>query len=361
MNNRDITIYLSSIWAKKKSIEEIRKNFSEYEEIFYLEKSDLKNKLYFSDDQADRIINDEHKKIIKSIYDTLDKNEAYTIFDEDEDYPQALRYIEDAPYILYLKGKLIKEDENAVALVGARKCSAYGEHAANIIVKDLSSYKLSIVSGLADGIDSYAHRAAIDNGLRTIAVLGTGIDIVYPAKNRKLFDEISNFGAIITEFAPKTMPNKYNFPMRNRIISGMSKAVVVVEAMKRSGSLITARLAAEQGREVFAVPGNISSKSSEGTNLLIRDGATIYTGAEDFIYSIPGFENVKCKNEEGIIIPDLSETERKIYDIISEGNKDFDIILMKSGLKVFELNPILSILELKGLISEGKYRTFYKS
>jgi DNA processing protein len=206
----------------------------------------------------------------------------------DDRYPALLRETYDPPIVLYLVGDLERAlDQPAVAVVGSRRCSTYGRNAAEMLGRELGARGVTIVSGLARGIDSGAHRGAIEAGGLTVAVMGTGLDSIYPRENRRLADQIAASGSLVTEFPLGTPPLSQNFPFRNRVISGLALGVMVVEGAERSGSLITARLASEQGREVFAVPGNITSAKSFGPNYLIKDGAKLVQSWRDVIEEFP--------------------------------------------------------------------------
>ena len=213
----------------------------------------------------------------------------------DPDYPALLREIIDPPLALHTVGNRSLLGSTSIAVVGSRRASPYGVNAARELTKELAAAGLTIVSGLARGIDAAAHEAALDTHAATIAILGTGIDVIYPRSNVRLFRRIEREGLILSEFAPGTPPMPENFPMRNRVISGLCAGTVIVEATSRSGSLITARMAAEQGREVFAVPGSIFSKGSEGTHRLIQYGAKLVHDAGDIFDELPG--GLKRKRE----------------------------------------------------------------
>lgn len=216
----------------------------------------------------------------RAIVETVRKD-AVTL--ADEDYPSLLREIADPPLALHVRGNASLLSSLSVAIVGSRRATPYGVNAAQHLARDLGSAGLTIVSGLARGIDAAAHLAALDAGAPTIAVLGTGIDVVYPREHKALFRRIVQSGAVVSEFAPGTAPRRENFPIRNRVISGLTRGTVIVEANTRSGSLITARMAAEQGREVFAVPGSIFSDRSEGTHRLIQYGAKLVHDGDDVL------------------------------------------------------------------------------
>lgn len=280
----------------------------------------------------------------------------------DETYPPRLREIYDPPPVLYMRGELKKEDELAVAIVGSRKTSPYGRWVTEKISQELASHGVTIVSGMARGIDSVAHLGALSSGGRTIAVLGCGIDRVYPPENRVLFSRIIDHGAILSEFPMGSPPEGSHFPKRNRIISGLSIGVVVVEASEESGSLITAHYALEQGREVFAVPGNIGTKGSRGTHLLIRQGAKLIESGEDILEEI--LPQWKREKERFIEIespaPELTQEERQIYDQLGENPLHIDTIIRASGLDPGKVSSLLLNLELKGLIVQWPGKCFSK-
>lgn len=287
---------------------------------------------------------------------------------DDGSYPYLLREIADPPITLYVKGDWQAcFDAPCVAVVGSRRCSTYGENAAHMLSRDLAEKGICIVSGLARGIDSAAHRAAVEAKGKTIAVLGTGIDNVYPKENARLIEQILDAGgAIVSQFPLATPPLKDNFPYRNRIISGLSLGVLIVEASERSGSLITARLAMEQNREVFAVPGNITSRNSFGTNFLIKDGAKLVQQWQDVVSELPAEISAeilppaiekhskaesKQPPQQELLPADLTETERKIYKLLTADEPThFDVLIEASGLKVGDLSTALLGLEIRNVV-----------
>lgn len=273
-------------------------------------------------------------------------------------YPEMLREIEDAPIVLYVKGNIEPQDRYAVAVVGSRKLTHYGASVAEDISGELASMGFTVVSGMARGIDSLAHGAALKAGGRTFAVLGSGLDIPYPPENRTLMDKIAGSGCVITEFPPGTAPDKENFPKRNRIISGLSLGVLVVEATSESGALITARYAIDQGREVFAVPGNVVSSSSEGTNELIRRGAVLTRKAEDIVKELAPVLKGFIRSVEKMKI-DVTQEEMKVCNLLSGEPKQVDDISRESGLPASEALGILLGLELKGAIKQITGKRFY--
>jgi DNA processing protein len=275
---------------------------------------------------------------------------------EDAAYPARLREIYDAPPILYLKGSLTDRDERSVAVVGSRNSSRYGLICAETIARGLAARGITVVSGMARGIDSAAHLGALRQKGRTIAVLGSGIDVIYPSENRPLFAEIVENGAVISEFPFGTEPEMTNFPKRNRIISGISLGVVIAEASPNSGALITAKLALEQNREVFAVPGNITSMRSRGTHTLIREGAKLVESAEDVIEELAfalGDPAHREGGEKPISLPeDLSDTERTVLRCIESGPVSIEAIIEGSGFRSQDVLAILLDLELRGLVKQ---------
>jgi DNA processing protein len=266
---------------------------------------------------------------------------------QEEGYPERLRNIADPPPILYLLGELLPEDDICVAIVGTRRATAYGRQAAERFAQGLAENKLTVTSGLARGIDTFAHRAALDAGGRTLAVLGSGLDIIYPGENRRLAAEIAEQGALISEFPLGTKPDAVNFPRRNRIISGLSAATIVVEAGDTSGALITAEFALEQGRDVFAVPGNIFSPASRGPNSLIADGARPVCEVRDILEGLK-LETVVEQREARQAIPQ-TETEAALLRCLSHEPAHIDEIRRTVCLPMSVVSSTLTMLELKGL------------
>lgn len=267
-------------------------------------------------------------------------------------YPTLLKEIYHPPIGIYVKGTLPDDDIDRVAVVGARNCSRYGATTAYTITKDLGKTNVVVVSGMAKGIDSMAHKGILDGGGQTIAVLGCGLDICYPAENLELMHRIANNGCVISEYPPGTKALPGNFPSRNRIISGLSKLVVVVEAGKRSGTLITADLALESGRDVFVVPGNVTSALSEGTNNLIKQGCPIITEGNDILFEL-GI-SYKIEEKERFcqkVAKSLAPEEKEVYDLIQDKEPVLgDDICRKLGHTIQEVQYILSLLEIAGYI-----------
>ncbi|MFH0812950.1 MAG: DNA-processing protein DprA [Pseudomonadota bacterium] len=279
----------------------------------------------------------------------------------DEQYPRMLKSIYDPPPLLYLTGQLQEKDNLALSVVGSRNASAYGRGITRRLTQALTNRGFTIVSGLARGIDTAAHKGALESGGRTIAVLGSGIDVMYPWENKKLAEDIANNGAILSEFPLGTQPEAINFPARNRVISGLSLGTVIVEASYKSGSLITARCALEQGREVFAVPGNIDSPWSKGTNRLIKEGAKPVSDFEDILEEILPQLQTTIKPEENSKaskMRELSPESKKILDLMEGNFVHIDTLIQKSGLPTNTVSSLLLELELEGLVEQSPGKMF---
>lgn len=302
------------------------------------------------------------EKKVKRELSLLEKAGGKIVTLKDDDYPKRLKDIYDPPALLYLRGELRKEDELAIAIVGSRKTSLYGRWFTEKIGEDLARHGIAVVSGMARGIDAMAHKGALQGGGRTIAVLGCGIDVIYPSENRNLFYQIIESGAILSEFPMGSPPEGGHFPRRNRIISGLSIGVVVVEASAKSGSLITAGYALEQGREVFAVPGNVGAEGSRGTNQLIKNGAKLVESSEDILEEIlPQWsrEGESVQKTEPPA-PDLTEEEKSLYGLLGETPLHIDAIIRESRWDPGKVSSLLLNLELKGLISQLPGKCFSK-
>ncbi|TEB16555.1 hypothetical protein Psfp_01165 [Pelotomaculum sp. FP] len=275
----------------------------------------------------------------------------------DPDYPENLSAIYDPPPVLFYKGRLQAADTLSVAIVGARKPSPYGLVVAEKLAKDLTALGLTIISGMARGIDSAAHRGALASCGRTIAVLGCGPDVVYPRENKELMDGIMNNGAVVSEFPPGTQPEAWRFPVRNRIISGLSQATLVVEAAERSGALITADFALEQGRDVMAVPGNVVNPLSRGPHRLIKQGARLIEGAGDVLDEL-GMEKLFPAQASGADRKmKMSYEEETLYGLLSLDPVSLDELIIRAGLLPQKVMAALMYLEIKGLTRQlpGKF------
>lgn len=342
---------------------QLLERFGSAENVFHATRSELES-LRLRPETVESILKREfHEKAVEELEKVKELGGDVLILD-DGSYPYLLREIADPPITLYVKGDWQAcFDAPCVAIIGSRKCSTYGRNASEMLARDLAEQGICIVSGLARGIDSAAHEGAIRGKGKTIGVIGTGIDEVYPKENKKLVESIlENGGAIVSQFPLGTPPLKDNFPYRNRIISGLSYGVLLTEATERSGSLITARLAMEQNREVLAVPGNITSRNSIGTNYLIKSGAKLVQQWQDVVAELP--EEIKNailppKLDETKEIPiqaelapaNLNENERKIWDLLSPDEAiHIDILQDESNLSFGELSKVLFDLEMRELI-----------
>ena len=269
---------------------------------------------------------------------------------KDSGYPSRLKEIYDYPPVIYIKGSLLPEDEWCLAVVGTRRASAYGKQVTEELATDLAQNKITIVSGLARGIDTVAHKSALKAGGRSLAVFASGLDIIYPAENERLVGEIVENGCIISEYSPGTRPRAENFPRRNRILSGLSLGVLVTEAGETSGAMITARMALEQNREVLAVPGSILSPSSRGTNRLIQEGAKLVRNYEDILEEL-NLKTVTRQIEMKEILPE-TDTEAALLRQLGVEPTHIDEVCQKSGLAVATVSGTLAMMELKGMVKQ---------
>lgn len=289
---------------------------------------------------------------------------------DEPEYPSRLREIYDPPPLLYVRGNIGLLNRHTIAIVGSRRPTPYGNQMAERLARDLTDRGLVIASGLARGIDSSAHKGALSSASgATIGILGCGIDVVYPKENKKIFAEMEQRGVIISEFPMGTFPAPQNFPIRNRVIAGIGLGVVVVEGAQYSGSLITARLAMEFGREVYGVPGNATQPSSFGPNQLIKQGAKLATGWEDIVEELPTpvraellpIEAASAEERANLVEQSLSPAERSLYDLLSEDQaRHIDDLVENSGLSSSEVLAALFDLELKSVIRQLPGKQFLK-
>ncbi len=298
----------------------------------------------------------------------LEANWAQLVTFVDAAYPDLLRWLPDPPPVLYVRGELLPEDQLAMAVVGSRRPSHYGQLMAKRFGTELAEHGFTVVSGLARGIDSLAHQGALQAGGRTIAVLGCGVNRIYPAEHRRLYDAIRDQGAVVSEFAFDTKPDRWNFPRRNRIISGLSLGVLVVEASDRSGSLHTAHHAVEQGREVFAVPGRIDVESSRGTHRLIQGGAKLITGVGDILDELPDAVRTAALQQHAAAQAlveeapaDLSLQESQILALLGGEESHIETVIHASQLPAHVVASILATLELRGMVRQFPGKFFARS
>lgn len=291
---------------------------------------------------------------------------CHILTQSDEDYPDLLRQIYDPPIVLYVKGKLSAKDKNAVAMVGSRMTTHYGVETARKLAYQLAYVGVTVVSGGARGIDTAAHQGALSGKGRTVAVLGTGINIIFPPENVELFERIADNGAIITQFPFNRNADKQSFPIRNRIVAGMTLGTIVVEANLTSGALITANMAVENGLQIFAVPGRIDSPRSKGCHELIKKGAKLCEGAEDvlseFEYLFPASNRPPGASETGALPAlTLSENEQRVYDALSNEESSTDEVIRRSGLPSSTVSVALLGLEMKRLIKQLPGKLFVRN
>lgn len=341
-------------------------DFCSLESIFSASASELQATQGITKKAAAAIAGFKNWDSIKKQMELMENAGINIVTYQDELYPAKLLEIYDRPPFLYVNGSLKKDDVN-ISIVGSRLASTYGKYTTERISRELALRGVTIVSGLARGIDSAAHRGTLATHGRTIAVLGSGLDIIYPPENKKLFADICQNGAVVSEFPPGTPPRACNFPARNRIISGMSYGVVVVEAGEKSGSLITARLALEQGREVFAVPGTIDAACSRGTNKLIKQGAKLIENIDDILEEIlPQLEKTKipktlstsgAEKKTAGKNKNFNTIDRQIINLLSNGRLHIDELIKATGLSPKNILSSLMILELNGIIKQypGKF------
>lgn len=298
----------------------------------------------------ERIVAVREKVELDRIWDQIQTKGIQVLTWLDESYPRRLKEIEQPPPVLYLRGELIPEDTWAVAIVGTRRVTPYGRQVTEEIAAFLAANGVTVVSGLARGVDAIAHSAAIKAGGRTLAVLGSGVDRIYPPENRAIAEQIFEHGAVLSDYAPGTPPESSNFPPRNRIISGLSMAVVVIEAGETSGALITAEFAAEQGREIFAVPGNILAPQSKGTNKLIQRGALPLLSASDIMQALNLTRVGQHKAAQKTLPAD--DVEAKLLAAIGDEPLHVDEIRNQTDLPVEKVSATLVMMELKGMVRQ---------
>ncbi|MEZ5347063.1 MAG: DNA-processing protein DprA [Pyrinomonadaceae bacterium] len=341
---------------------QLLEKFGSAENVFHALRSELES-LRLKPGSIQSILKKEFHEKSEAEFERVKKLGGDILVLDDGSYPHLLREISDPPITLYVRGNWRECFEApSIAIVGSRRCSTYGKNSAEMLGRDLAENGVCIVSGFARGIDSSAHKGAVAAKGRTIAVFGTGIDGIYPKENKKLAEDILDTGgAIVSQFPLGTPPLRENFPYRNRIISGLSFGVLLIEASERSGSLITARLASEQDREVYALPGNITSKTSFGTNYLIKSGAKLVQHWQDVVSEFPAeisaailppkIDETNTAREQDKIPQSLSAAERKVFKILrADQHHHIDYLLESSRLSFGELNSALINLDLKDLI-----------
>ena len=332
-----------------------------------------------------------HKPVLYPIERELELIHTYgcqVVTLDDAAYPPHLKEIDTPPFVLYVRGELVPEDTISVSVVGSRNAKDYGRKVSYRLSYQIAQRGLTVVSGFAKGIDTAAHRGALEAGGRTIAVMGNGLSLIYPAANRDLAEKIETSGALVSEFPMAARPKPRNFPRRNRIISGLTLGTVVVEASNRSGALITARLAAEQNREVFAVPGEIFSQLSAGTHKLINEGAKLINTVDDLLNELPPYVLSQIQSQASPVPdmeagstqaspdvqndtepipeappppPDLTPDEKTIFEAIEVPSSHIDTIVRTTQLPISQVSSVLLMLELKGIVQQLPGKQFTKT
>lgn len=345
----DLTAWvrLAKTGASARRLNSLIERFGAPEALFAVPAQELARAADLPESVALRLADPAHAATDAELAD-MERLGVRLILRGDAGYPRLLAEIGDPPPFLFARGDLQPEDDRAVAVVGSRSASPYGRGVAERLSRDLAAAGFTVVSGFARGIDTHAHRGALAGGGRTIAVLGCGLDVPYPWGNRELVDRVAASGALLSEYPLGAAPEAWRFPARNRIVSGLSLGVVVVEAPRGSGALITARRALDQNREVFAVPGRIDDPRNCGPHALIRDGAKLVETVEDILAEIqPGA--APAQGELPLPPPDLTEEERLLCAMLSNQGKHVDDLILASDLTASQVNAVLMMLEIKGV------------
>lgn len=343
----DYEIWFSLVKLSPRNKLKLINDLQNVEKIWYYGVHTKKTE-YFKKELIDLLTNAWNENDIDNVKRKLEINEIKSISYYEDDYPKKLKNYDDAPFTLFYKGNILPLNQGYnISIVGSRKYSNYGKDVTKIICKDLCANNINIISGMAKGIDTFAHESCLENKGYTCAVLGSGLDIVYPKENTKVFNELVRKGCVISEFLPGTQPYAHNFPLRNRIISAFSDIIIVIEAGEKSGSLITANLALEQGKDVMAVPGSIFSYESKGTNKLIKDGAFPLTCSDD-IFNLMGIEMKNQKNTDVISLN--NETNKEIYSVINDSPLHINDIIKITNIDIKQLYGVLFELQIKNQI-----------
>lgn len=340
---------LSKLELAPKRAAALVERFGSPEAVFSATEAELRSVEGLTGRSLEKLLSPEPSDLGRSL-DILQEKNIRLISFQDKDYPANLLQTIDPPIALFVRGELKEPDKFSIAIVGSRKASIYGKGMAERIAKDLSNRSLSVISGGARGIDAAAHKGALSMGGRTIAVLGCGIDICYPSEHKELFDRIAENGAVISEFSPGTPPEGWRFPARNRIISGLSMGVLVIQAPASSGALITARYAQEQGRDIFVLPGNVDDIRNEGCHALIRDGATLVESADQILEDLGIHTEENLKPQLTFAFESLTDEERKLVELLSLQSKHMDQIIQETKLPASQVSGMLTMLEMKGIV-----------
>jgi DNA processing protein len=366
MDSREAFIALNMIeGVGPVRVRQLLEHFGEAPAILSASASQLEQVYGIGPEIADTIANWEKTVDLTGELKRIEQFGCNIVVQTDENYPELLKQIYDPPTVLYVKGTLLPRDKNSIAMVGSRMTTHYGIEIARKLAYQLAYIGVTVVSGGARGIDTAAHQGALNSKGRTIAVLGTGINLVFPAENAELFERIAATGGVISQFPFNRPGDKQTFPIRNRIVAGMTLGTVVVEANLTSGALITANMAVENGRQVFAVPGRIDSPRSKGCHDLIKKGAKLCESAEDilteFEYLFPSSNRPKSQDQGELPAFALTENEQKIYDLIEKEEKNIDEIIRHSGLAASTVSATLLGLEMKRIIRQLPGKMFVRN
>lgn len=344
----------------------IYKHFKDIEKVYQAKEMDFYGIQNLNINDIKAIINNKDLNETYEYMKNIKKQKVDLLLYKDKNYPNILKEIYDPPAILYCKGNM-EINEVAISIVGSRKASYYGLKMAEKLAYELASLGVTIISGMAKGIDTYAHRGALQAKGKTIAVLGCGVDVIYPTENAELMKEIEKKGLIISEYPLKTLPKANNFPARNRIISGLSMGTIIIEAGVKSGSLITAEFALKQGRNVYAIPGNIDTQNSKGSNNLLKEGAKLVTKVEDILEDLVPYLkteissiNREFKQGDAINYKKLTNEEKEILGKIKMGYNHGNDIINACNYSASVVNSNLTMLELKGLIEKHMNQYYIK-
>ncbi|PYK98203.1 MAG: DNA-protecting protein DprA [Verrucomicrobia bacterium] len=367
MDSREALVALNMIeHVGPVRVRQLLEHFGDAPSILHASKLRLLQVRGIGEETAEAIVNWEKSLDLKGELKRIQEFGCHILTQNDEQYPELLRQIYDPPIVLYVKGRLTAKDKNAIAMVGSRRTTHYGLETARKLAYQLAYLGVTLVSGGARGIDTAAHQGALSARGRTVAVLGNGINIVFPPENVELFERIAAGGAVMTQFPFNRKADKQSFPIRNRIVAGMTIGTVVVEANLTSGALITAGMAIDNGRQLFAVPGRIDSPQSKGCHDLIKKGAKLCEGAEDilseFEYLFPAGNRPPSPAESGALPAlGLSGNEQKIYEVLSTEESAMDEVIRRSGLPASAVSVTLLSLEMKRLIKQLPGKLFVRN
>ncbi|HEV2352719.1 MAG TPA: DNA-processing protein DprA [Puia sp.] len=369
MNNREalLALHLTGVIGPRR-LKAAREVFPEISDVFGASEENLSRLPDWTYSCAQKVLS--FKEPLQRVETELikaDKNGIVALVEGDAEFPRVFENLFDPPFVLWRVGNYLPEDENAIAVIGCRKPSAYGKQAALRLSEDIVKAGYTVVSGLARGIDSLAHVGALRNPQgRTIGFLGSGLLNLYPPENKKLAEEITERGAVFSEYPLLSKPLAMHFPQRNRLISGAAKGVLVVEAKKDSGSFITVDHAMEQGKPVFAVPGPITHTESEGTHALIQQGAKLVMGVEDIFHELQDmraetvFKAGKNRLSTTALLETLTEEEKKLLEKLTYSPLHVDVLLRESGIALRRVNELLLSLEMKGLVQQAPGHCYFK-